>query len=441
MMKYNRMRCVLGILLLLCVSLLHPVWAASEPNASRTGSITVEIRDMDTGILQQLQAEMNLYHLAGSKEEGAFYQADFDLANITAEEEAELIQKALQRIESKAIQPIQTQSSSNGIFRFTELEQSLYLLTYRCSGEKLKVQPILCRIPMHLPDGSEPLYDLTVYPKNEKEPMPSPSPTPMIPQVSAPSPRPVTPPSVKDPYLPQTGPLRWPVFLLAGVGLILFAIGFADINLHRGQKNRKHLRENLLILSGVICLAIALTLTLGNQQENSRAAEITASVRNQLDIAIAQEAQRQPDEHSGTEEQTTEEIAVDIAAIEVDGNGYIGLLSIPRIGLEKLPIMEQLSMDNLRMTPCLYAGTPETSMVIAGHNYEAHFGSLKALQPGDTATFIDVTGKETLYRVIKQEILKPTEVERMQSDAEDMSLFTCSFSGAERVTVRFEKEG
>lgn len=120
----------------------------------------------------------------------------------------------------------------------------------------------------------------------------------------------------------------------------------------------------------------------------------------------------------------------------VDGWDYVGTLEIPALGLE-LPVINQWSYPALRKAPCRYVGSAyQGGMVIAGHNYASHFGNLHLLQAGDEIRFIDMDGNIFTYKVTLLETLGPNAVEEMQSDAWDLSLFTCTVGGAARVTVR-----
>ena len=65
---------------------------------------------------------------------------------------------------------------------------------------------------------------------------------------------------------------------------------------------------------------------------------------------------------------------------------------------------------------------------------------LSNLQEGDIITFTDAVGNEFTYGVAGIEILQPEEVDDMTSGQWPLTLFTCTYGGASRVTVRCEKE-
>ena len=78
-------------------------------------------------------------------------------------------------------------------------------------------------------------------------------------------------------------------------------------------------------------------------------------------------------------------------------------------------------------------------MVIAAHNYAGFFGRLSELKIGDTVLFTDMDGKVYAYRVGDMEILPPGATEDMIKSQWELSLYTCTYGGASRVTLRCER--
>lgn len=77
-------------------------------------------------------------------------------------------------------------------------------------------------------------------------------------------------------------------------------------------------------------------------------------------------------------------------------------------------------------------------MVIAGHNYKSSFGQLYKLTTGTTMYFKDVEGNVYKYKCKEILTLAPDAVYEMQTGDWDLTLFTCTYSGANRLTLRFE---
>lgn len=182
---------------------------------------------------------------------------------------------------------------------------------------------------------------------------------------------------------------------------------------------------------GVILVLAALVLFLNNQWEDMRAG---ASVEAVLPQIVQQTDQNQ-------QQQTPQDLTApdEMTAVEVDGYAYIGYLSVPGLGLE-LPIMSDWDYDRLKLAPCRYSGAPKTNnFVIAGHNYTRHFGPLRRLKAGDTVEFTDMEGETYRYEVVVVDVLAPTAIEEMTAGAYDLTLFTCTYDGQTRLTVRCDR--
>lgn len=127
---------------------------------------------------------------------------------------------------------------------------------------------------------------------------------------------------------------------------------------------------------------------------------------------------------------------MEMPTVEIDGNRYIGTLYFPSLDVE-LPVMSSWSYPKLRKAPCLFTGSIYSGdAVVAAHNYSSHFGHLFNLYPGDLVYFTDVDGNVFTYEIVLQEILEPTAIEEMTSSGFDLSLFTCTYGGRTRFTVR-----
>lgn len=130
---------------------------------------------------------------------------------------------------------------------------------------------------------------------------------------------------------------------------------------------------------------------------------------------------------------------MDMPVMTIDDEEYIGLLEIPALNL-KLPVMSEWNYARLKKSPCRYNGTAyQNNFVISAHNYDSHFGRLKELPEGSRISFTDADGNRFLYEVILIETLMPTSVDEMTSGEFDLTLFTCTVGGKQRVTVRCDR--
>ena len=78
-------------------------------------------------------------------------------------------------------------------------------------------------------------------------------------------------------------------------------------------------------------------------------------------------------------------------------------------------------------------------MILAAHNYDRHFGRLKNLEGGELVRFTDVDGNVFDFSVTELELLWPEQTEEMLSGEWDLTLFTCTLCGRQRVTVRCDR--
>ena len=200
---------------------------------------------------------------------------------------------------------------------------------------------------------------------------------------------------------------------------------------------------NILLAAGALFLTAALLLTGSNLYETYQAGQ--ASERLSQEVFSRIESQSQEADSlsqavlAGGEEETPEYLLnpeMEMPVEEIEGNGYIGLLEIPALGLS-LPVMSEWSYQNLKLTPCRYSGSAYTgNFTIAGHNYSTHFGPIGGLNAGDSITFTDMQGNRFAYEVQVVETLEATAVEDMVGEEWDLTLFTCDLSGESRITVR-----
>lgn len=185
-----------------------------------------------------------------------------------------------------------------------------------------------------------------------------------------------------------------------------------------------------------------------NFWDDSRALTASEEIMTEIDEIRAQkttEATEAPpsDPQSGLYEETEEslpEYVLDphmaMPTMEVDGYRYIGTVTIPSLLID-LPIMEEWDYTRMKIAPCRYSGSIYLNdLVVCAHNYNSHFGRLDKLQINDPVIITDADGNTFRYKVEEIETLSGTAVEEMTSGSWDLTLFTCTYSGRARVTVR-----
>ena len=197
-----------------------------------------------------------------------------------------------------------------------------------------------------------------------------------------------------------------------------------------------------LIAIGIVLIFSAAGIMVYNHIEENFAKEASASAASFLEQKIEIKPEREFYENAA-EAVIPDYILnpeMDMPTEEIDGTEYIGMLSIPKIGLQ-LPIINEWSYPNLKIAPCRYSGSAYLdNMVIAGHNFKSHFKNLEDLSAEDEIIFTDIDGNEFIYYVSAKEVLPPTAIEEMTGGEWDLTLFTCNASGTYRIAVRCDKK-
>ena len=205
----------------------------------------------------------------------------------------------------------------------------------------------------------------------------------------------------------------------------------------------KRKKGSFLIFMGLLLITAALSIVVWNIRENRTASRSAAE-------AVSRLAELIPEEPSGLPGQDAPVSGADIPdhilapdmempAQPAGEHRYIGLLEFPTLDLT-LPVIDQWSYAALKTAPCRYSGSVyKDDMVIAAHNYQSHFSRLSALSQGNEVIFTDMDGNRFVYEVAVKETLPPTAVEEMISGEWDLTLFTCTYDGRSRFTVRCER--
>lgn len=189
----------------------------------------------------------------------------------------------------------------------------------------------------------------------------------------------------------------------------------------------KHKAGTVCMALGIALLIAALSLFGYNEWRSNQAGQASDSVLEKLSPMMAS-----PETAESPESEN------DMPEVTVDGQTYIGTLTIPVLDLT-LPVMADWDYDKLQTAPCRYSGTLATKdLVIAGHNFIRHFGRLDTLRAGDVLVFTTMNDKKHYYTVARIETLDSTDITDMTAGEYPLSLFTCDYSGQARITVRCE---
>lgn len=182
-----------------------------------------------------------------------------------------------------------------------------------------------------------------------------------------------------------------------------------------------------LMCLGILFIGFASGLLVYNNYENKSAHESSEALVESIRLSIAE---------NELKDIVSDPFDEEMKIKDIDGYGYIGYLSVPALNLD-LPVMSEWDYGRLKIAPCRYYGSTKTdNLVIAAHNYRFHFGYLGQLQAGDSVLFTDMESKVTEYKVDYVELLMPTDVDKVKDSSSDLILYTCTYGGAKRITVR-----
>ena len=195
----------------------------------------------------------------------------------------------------------------------------------------------------------------------------------------------------------------------------------------------KRFTGTALLFLGILLLTCAGVLTLSNIRRQNEGGEEAAQVLEELREKIETK-----DEIISAPDESLPEASRTMSTVEIDGMICVGAVQIPTLELQ-LPVIRDWNYDNLKKAPCLYYGSVYSGdMVICAHNYNSHFGRLKDLKVGDEVDFYTADGELFRYAVGEIETLTPTDVEYMTEGEWPLTLFTCTWGGQSRITVRCE---
>ena len=180
----------------------------------------------------------------------------------------------------------------------------------------------------------------------------------------------------------------------------------------------------IFITQGVILIIISISMLIYNKYEDIKAYKFSQEVLVIIENNISDNEVKEND------------YSKEMDTINIKGYDYIGTIIIPKLDL-KLPIMSEYDYSRLKKTPCRYYGSIHTNdLIICGHSYKTHFKYLNKLKQKDLIIFTDVNNVNYVYEVLEIEVLKKTDVEKMIDNDYDLTLYTCTNGGIDRLTIR-----
>lgn len=223
---------------------------------------------------------------------------------------------------------------------------------------------------------------------------------------------------------------------------------------------RRKTRRIILILAGVMLILGALGLSGYNLWLEAQTARHTRQVIQELKLQDTQRVPETlpaetlpgvtepdtPDATVSTQPSTEPEVPayvqdpwMDMPERQVEGVAYIGYLEIPSAELY-LPVIAETSTELLKIAPCRYSGSAYLDdMVIGAHNMEGLFRGIGALEAGTQVFFTDMDGNMFIYAVESAQQLRSNQVEELICGDWDLTLYTCTYTGSARIVVRCQR--
>lgn len=213
---------------------------------------------------------------------------------------------------------------------------------------------------------------------------------------------------------------------MMGFGLLLLtaALGVAGYTLIGEYQAEKNADEALVQVEQLM-------------EEEVRLESFSEAIKNGGEETKAENEYAAAETASETYAEDTQEQPADGMTVRmIDQVDYIGIIEIPSLSL-KLPVIHDWDDAKLKIAPCRYVGSAyDGTLIISGHSYKKHFRYIRNLPVGSTVIFTDFEGTRFVYEVTAYEVIGGTDVENMLAGEWDMSLFTCTYNGSARHTVR-----
>ena len=186
----------------------------------------------------------------------------------------------------------------------------------------------------------------------------------------------------------------------------------------------------IFIIIGILLITISISLLAYNSYK-----EYTAGIKSQEVLDILNTNLEDTNKTIINTQKVSNEVK-EMKTTNINGYDYIGSLTIPTLNLE-LPIISDYDYNKLNIAPCRYYGSVYTNdLVICAHSYKTHFQNIINLKQKDNIIFTDVDGYTYIYEVLEIEILNPKEVSKMIDNDFDLTLYTCTSDGLNRITIR-----
>jgi sortase A len=232
--------------------------------------------------------------------------------------------------------------------------------------------------------------------------------------------------------------LNWPIPVLVIIAIIIFCIGW----LKAFTNSKKKTKLGIIFMSlAIIIIVGAGILLIYNNKEETRVTNYNESLVTEFEKEM--EKYSELNDEGQVEKDLSwldynNSIGTEYSKTLDDGVTYIGILYFPEISNLAVPVIDNCTDSNLKLSACRYSGSLNEKMIIAGHSYKSIFGKLSSkLKVDNIIYFKSLDGNVYKYKLVNIEYLLPTDVQKMQSGEWDLTIFTCTYDNQKRITYRF----
>ena len=201
--------------------------------------------------------------------------------------------------------------------------------------------------------------------------------------------------------------------------------------------SRRKVFAALCVVVGILFFAIPIVYEYTGSKETDKLTQEFEQI-----LEEKQEDEAETEETAEPEEKTEAAISEEDAAIFAEGD-VIAILEIESLEI-RYPVVEGCSSSDLNKA---IGHMSETAMVgsagncvLCGHNgsrYGEFFTKLNQIELGDVVTLLDTTGELHSYEVVDFFVVGPYDNSiKTQSEAEELTLFTCAERGTKRFVVK-----
>ena len=203
---------------------------------------------------------------------------------------------------------------------------------------------------------------------------------------------------------------------------------------------KKKALDILIIIVGIVILItiILIAIKYGSNRINE---EKMTDIVEQIKLSNLEEETTKQDEQV---EMPNESSNIEkITEIKIDGYTVLGIIRIPKIGLE-YPILNQTTNKSMKKSITKFWGPSINeigNLSLAGHNNKdgTMFGKVKKLKPGDVVEIEDLYKNVIKYEIFDIYVTDPNDVscvESVKQDTREVTLITCTNGNKNRLIAK-----